>query len=500
MFTNSLQLKAGIIALMMPVSIVCMAQETSAAGAPAAADSAAITLDDCIRIALSKSPTIKVADLDITRVDYSKKETLSQLLPTVTFGGTYSRMLAKQVAYMNMDGFKGLGGGSSEGGEDPAEPGSGGTDKDNKKSDGGIKMGLDNSYQVGFNASVPLIAPQLWQSMKLSDAQIAQTVEQARASRLDLINSVKNAYYAYLLALDSRRVVGESYDMAAFTHDLYVKQHSAGAASEYDVLRTSVAMKNVEPEITQADIAIRRARMQLFILMGIGIDAPLRVTGRLSDYESTMYENALNMGDDFSNNSSLRLNELQTRSLRQALKVNKMAWYPTLSLGASYNWTSSSNGSPFRNFRWNPYSVVNLTLNFPIFQGGARVSRIRQAQVQVVQAELQRQDLERSVAMQVALARDNIRMNIKQISSSSESVGQAERAHDIMQQSFNIGAASYLDLRDSELALTQSRLAYYQSIYNYLLATSELELLLGNNYTEDPEAPALRDYSKDSLF
>ena len=82
--------------------------------------------------------------------------------------------------------------------------------------------------------------------------------------------------------------------------------------------------------------------------------------------------------------------------------------------------------------------------------------------------------------MQVNLAKDNIVLNVKQIASSKERVGQAERAYDIMQCSFNIGAVSYLDLRDSELALTQSRLAYYQSIYNYLIAGAELELLLGN--------------------
>ena len=48
-----------------------------------------------------------------------------------------------------------------------------------------------------------------------------------------------------------------------------------------------------------------------------------------------------------------------------------------------------------------------------------------------------------------------------------------------MERSFEIGAASYLDLRDSELALTRARLAYYQAIYNYLVAGSELELLQG---------------------
>ena len=139
-----------------------------------------------------------------------------------------------------------------------------------------------------------------------------------------------------------------------------------------------------------------------------------------------------------------------------------------------------SNGSPFKNFRWNPYSTVALSLSIPLFQGGQRVNRVKQAQVQVDQMRMQREDLERSVAMQVDVARDNIQLNVKQIASSAESVGQAERAHDIMSKSFNLGAASYLDLRDSELALTRARLAYYQAIYNYLVADSDLEQLLGN--------------------
>lgn len=454
---------------------------------PVATEAAPVTatlgLDDCLRIALSESPTVKVADMDITRADFSKKEILGNLLPTISFGGTYTRMLAKQVAYMNLKGMPGMGGGS-EGGEEGGE--GAGSSSSSSRGDG-IKMGLDNSYQVGFNASLPLIAPQLWQNLKLSDAQIAQSVENARASRLNLVNQVKNAYYALLLAKDSRKVVQESYDMAALTHRIYSDQFAAGAASEYDVLRTSVAMKNVEPEITQADIAISRARLQLLILMGITPDDAQNIdfSGNLADYEKTMYEDVLRLGNDWQNNTSLRQNELQTQLLERTVKVNKMAWYPTLSLTANYNWTSSSDGNPLRNFRWNPYSIVGLTLNFPIFQGGQRHFRIRQAQVQVDMARMQRQDLENSVDMQVKLAQDNIKLNVKQIGSSAESVGEAERAHTIMQQSFDIGAASYLDLRDSELALTRSRLAYYQSIYNYLIAGAELELLLGNAVLPD---------------
>ena len=91
--------------------------------APAAfsqADStASLTLDQCIAIALDSSPTIKVADMEVSRMDYSRREVIGQLLPTVDFGATYSRMLAKQVMYMNMD-FGYMGGGDGAEGDTPA--------------------------------------------------------------------------------------------------------------------------------------------------------------------------------------------------------------------------------------------------------------------------------------------------------------------------------------------------------------------------------------------
>ena len=432
-----------------------------------------LTLDDCLRVALSDNPTVRVADMEINRTDYSKIETISQLLPQVSFTGTYSRTLAKQVMYMNMDGFGGMGGDEDGSGDDaPASRASGGG--------GGIKVGLDNSYQVGFSASLPLIAPQLWASLKLSDNQILQAVEKARASRLELVNQVKNAYFTLLLAEDSKKVIQESYDMAALTHEIYTKQHAAGAASDYDVLRTSVAMKNVEPDLMQADIAIKQARLQLLLLMGADASTRFEVSDNLRNYEKTMYADVLDLDPDYSSNSSLVLNSLQSEQLDQSLKAERASLYPTLSASFNYMWSSMSNGTPFKNFRWTPFSSAGLTLNVPIFTGGSRYSRIKQANIQKEQIGWQRENLERSVAMQVDLAVDNIKVNVEQIASCSESVGQAERAHDIMEKSFGIGAASYLDLRDSELALTQSRLAYYQAIYNYLVAGADLELLLGN--------------------
>lgn len=438
-----------------------------------------LNLDDCLSIALTESPTVRVADMEVQRMNYSRREVIGQYLPSIDFGAQYSRTIAKQTMYMDFDmsALGGLGGitGGEEGGEETlSRAGSKG------KGDGGMKVGLDNSWAVGFSGSMPLIAPQLWKALDISDVQILRSVEAAQQSRQTLVDQVKSAYYSLLLAMDSRKVIQESYDMAALTHDMYTKLYAAGAASDYDVLRTSVAMKNVEPELMQADIAIKQARLQLKLLMGVDATFDFDIADRLSNYEDTMYEDTISaLSHDYSGNADLKLFDYDHTLLKKNLAVQKLAYAPTLALTANYNWTSMSNGNALRNFRWNPYSTIGVALQIPIFSGLQRYNKVRQTSVQVAELDLQRQNLDRSIAMQVDVAIDNIKVNVKQIASCSESVGQADRAHTIMQRSFEIGAASYLDLRDSELALTRARLAYYQAIYNYLIAGSKLELLQG---------------------
>lgn len=432
----------------------------------------ALSVDQCIAIALDKSPTVKVADLEVQRLDYSKKEVIGQLLPTVDFGANYNRMVAKQVMYMNMDAFgslPGMGGDGEEG--ETARSSSGKKD--------GIKMGLDNSYSMGFTATLPLIAPQLWKSIGVSEAQILRSTELASQSRQQLVNQVKSAYYTLLLAKDSRKTIAESYEMASLTHNIYRGRYEAGAASDYEVLRTSVAMQNIEPELLAADVAIKQARLQLAIVMGIDASFAFEPSTTLDSYEADMLAHTHNLSNDYSNNADLRLLDIDNDILHRNIKIQKLAFSPTLAFTANYNWTSMSNGSPFKNFNWNPYSQIGLSLSIPILQGGRRVQKIKEAQIQAEQLAEQRINLERSIAMQVNLAIDNININVQQIASCRRSVAEAERAHDIMVRSFDIGAASYLDLRDSELSLTRARLSYYQAIYNYLIADSELELLKG---------------------
>lgn len=208
--------RSGLIAMCVSLASCVWART------PSGADTLRLSLDECIAIALDDNPVIKVADLEIARVDLTKRSTVASLLPTVSFAGQYNRTLAKQTMYMSMDGFGGAGGDNSG---DVPQAGEG-SDRD-----AGIKVGLDNSWSLGFNASLPIIAPQIWATLKLDDIQIMASVESARSSRLSMVREVKNAYYSLLLAEDSRKVMEENYAMALYTADIYRRRFELGTAS-----------------------------------------------------------------------------------------------------------------------------------------------------------------------------------------------------------------------------------------------------------------------------
>ena len=417
----------------------------------------ALSLDECIRIALNENPTIKVQEMEITRVDYSHKEALGQLFPTINLAGQYQRNLSLQTMYM-----------------------------DTPNGTMAIKMGSDNTHAAGFQAQIPLVVPQLWKSIKLSENQILQNVEKARANKLSLVNQVEKAYYALLLAQDSKRVIEENHATAQLNADIFKKKYELGAASEYDVLRANVAVSNLEPSIVEAENAIVALKLQLKVLMGMDVRNEFTPSQQLSDFRGEMYERVLShtLGSDttLANNTSLKALDLQTDYLKKALDVQKMAWYPTLSGSASLMWHSMNNGSPFSGLRWSRASNVGLTLAFPIFQGSQRYYKQKQAEIAVDEMKWQRENLERTLHMQVATQNDAIAKNLKQIKSNEDGVMMAEKANDIMQQSFKIGAASFIQLRDTEDALMAARLAYFQAIYNYLVAESDLEYVLGNTH------------------
>ena len=412
-----------------------------------------LTLEQALEIALSESPTIKVADQEIEIKRYAKQEAYSSLYPRFDATAQYQRVLAKQT--MSMD----LGGQTQT-----------------------IKVGSDNSFNGGITASMPIVNAQLWESLKVSVADVVLSIEKARSSQIDMIEQVSQAYFSVLLAKESLVVYQRVYDNAVENNKNIKKRYDVGSVSEFDYISSNVSVQNAIPNVIEAQNSVVLTLWQLKALLGIDLNKNIDVAGSLADYEAQMnYAHTLAQLD-LSNNSTLKQLDIQEDMLESALKISKLANVPTLSINAAYLYTALGNdGKFFQAKAWNPYSYAGVQLNIPIFAGLQRRAAIRQANLNLSNLKLQRENAERQLQVAVVQSLNNMQTNVKKFSSAAATVSQAQRGYEIAVKRYEVGRGTLVDIDNSQLQLTQAELGRNSAIYNFLMAKISLDKILGNH-------------------
>ena len=458
-----------------------------------------LTLEDALKIALSENVSVKVADMEIERSEYAKKGTYSSLFPQINASGSYQRTIKKQVMYMG-------GGDDEEGGGGMASMFAGIFDpiyyyingimqetgvvippyvppvvEQESSSDDGIAVGRLNTYNFGVSASMPLVNAQLWQSLKISGQSVDLAVEKARSSRLEMVTQVKQAFYAALLAKEALGVYGSVYDNAVENFNKTESRYKVQKASELEYTRAKTAVANAIPNVYNAEGSVILALWQLKAVMGVDLDMDVDIVGSLGDY-ADIHEN-----EDFTldYNSTMRQLAIQAEQLASTIRMQKYAYLPTLSATFSYSMNAMTNDFKFSEYKWTPYSFVGLSLSIPIFSGGKRYHDIKQSKVQLAELDLQRVNTERQLKIAIRQYLNTMETNMKSYSSSEEAVKLAEKAYDITAKSYNVGKSTLTDLNDSQLQLTQARLAQSQAVYNFMVAKASLEQMIGKDFVAD---------------
>ncbi len=451
MKTSNFIKKSSFVATCLLLQMNVFGQDSLSSQAPT--DTLRLNLDQAITIALDQNPTIKVAGMDITKANYAKKEAIAGLFPSVAASASYTRTLKKQT--MSFAGNT-------------------------------MEIGTDNSWAAGFSASLPLINVPLWQSIKLSTESVMQKVETARSSQISHVSTVIAAYYAIMNAQDSYKVLEDSYNTANENLRITKKRYEQGLTSEYDVIQAEVQVRNIQPTLISTKNGIDLALLQLKVLMSLPANYPIKVEGTLGDYAKDAFETVdINAVDTtLTDNPNIRLLDISTTLLEMQLKLQKASWYPTLSLSAVYQWTSLNDNFKFADYQINPYSTLGITLSWPIFQGGARYYKQKQAQIALDEIEYTKEDTRRKLGMQLQSSIDNIKVAVDQIESTKEAMAFAEKGLNISQKRYEVGSGSSLELITSENSLTQASLSYYQAIYNYIIAKNSLNEVLGNAYNQ----------------
>ena len=416
------------------------------------ADSVKVNLQKAIDIALSESPTMRIADRDVQTKKYYKSEQIAAFFPDVSLSASYQRTLKKQVMTMEMGGQA-----------------------------MNIEVGTANNYVAGLSLSLPLVMPTMWYNMKLTNVEVELALEKARSSKISLISEVKKAFYGVLLAQESYNVLLQNYKNVELTNQNITDKYEQGMASEFDKLRADVQLKNQKPTITAAENGVKLATMMLKVLIGVDINEPMAFEGKLADFEDQVLNepipdiSSLNLSE----NTSLKQFDYSLRELELSKKMAITSACPTLVMGGTYQYMAMNNDFKFSEYNWIPYSYIGFSLNVPIVSWAGTSYKIKQSKLAIESLNDQRATLEKNLWVSITNSLNSLTKASEDLTSNKETMVQAEKAYSIVQKQHELGMATWLDLNSAELAMISSQLAYYQSIYDYISEYAELNEVLG---------------------
>ena len=388
--------------------------------------------------------------LDLLKSTEAVSEAYSEnLLPTVTLNSRYNRAFKKQV--FDIFGQK-------------------------------FEIGSDNAIEntLEISESIPILGTPVFQGIRIAEYYEKINNENVASVRTKVKTDVRKAFYDVLFLKEIIEVNKQSLTNSEDNFDVVDAKYRNGVATEFDYLRAKVKVETVLPVLEKSQNDLKLSKLFLKDVIGLkSKNEDIDVTGNLT-YDSTEVFGTM---DDIINriiekNVSVRQLKINRRIYEELVKVDKANYLPKLYLFGQYSIVANENDDrALTNYRF--FNVINagigLTWDLNIFKNDFKV---HQSEIEVKKTDESILDIKEKLRTQAESILLRMEDAKNRIVSQQENVKLAERSLELANLSFKSGVLNQIDVLDAELLLSQSRLAYLQAIYDYLIAKSELEGLL----------------------
>ena len=325
--------------------------------------------------------------------------------------------------------------------------------------------------------------------MRQADAQVgvasAQIEDTLRTQRFALRQAFGNA----LLARDNLRLAAEIDAQYAKTEDLTAVRVKAGDLPGIELYRLQAGRLQFQQAVIDAQSSYEQAtRDVLSVLSGRSEDV-LPVSGRSSSTEpaSDLLQSAplLVVGEfsDTSVSEALEQLKILARTERSDLKVAK-ANLQAAEYGVRL---AQAQRSPDINVateyqRVGDDDTLGIVTQIPLFLYNKGKAGVEQAQAARAVAEAQLHQLEVQVATDVEKAYQAYLAARRSVSLySGENLKQVQKVREIIEFSYQHGAATLLELLDAERTVRQATSAYNQARASYQLSIWQLDSAVGRD-------------------
>jgi len=404
------------------------------------------TLNNCIHYALTHNPDIKNAKLneDITQTIIKSK--LADWYPQVNFA--YNLQHNFQLPTFNFNG-------------NLAHSGT--------KNTSGANFGLTQNI---FNRDV-LLASRTSKDVSLSASQNTEN------QKINLSVAVSKAFYDIMLTSQQLKVIEEDIVRNNQSYKDAYYQYQSGIVDKTDYQRATIALNNAKAQKKSGDESLKAKYAYLEELMGYPDSQKIELVYDTTQMEKEIYIDTL---QNINYNSRIEIQQLETqRTLQQYnLQYYKWSFLPNVSAFGNYNLNFLNNQFSKIYSAAYPNSFVGITLTLPIFQGGKRLQQIKEAQLEIAQADNNISSQKNTINTQYQSAMAAYKSNLYNFLSLKENLSLANDVYEVIRMQYRAGVKAYLDVITAESDLRTAQINYYNALYQVLSSKIDVEQSLGN--------------------
>jgi|YelNatPaOPRAMG01_1025707.scaffolds.fasta_scaffold01966_16 outer membrane protein len=336
------------------------------------------------------------------------------------------------------------------------------------------RPGAFENYSAGFQAQQLIFDfGKTISRVRASSDLVDASYEDLRSIKQDIVLNTNIAYFNYLQAVRIAKVQEEALEQAEEHLKRAEAFYHAGTAPQFDVAKAEVDVANSKVNLIQARNQIKISRIQLENVLGKKLPegAVLRDELEIPQAEIST-EQAMEMA--VKSRPSLLASEAIVKASKSLLTSAWTSNLPTISLAGGYKWTGFSLSGPLYN-SWN----VGLSFSIPLFAGWSIQAGIDQAKANLKSAEASNELAMQQLYLDVQQQEFALEEAKQAIDASEKLVQNAEIALKLAVGRYNSGVGSAIEVTDAELTVSNARIAYIQSLYNYRVAYARLRHAMG---------------------
>ncbi len=334
--------------------------------------------------------------------------------------------------------------------------------------------GIGNNHSNTITASIPIYTGgKLSGAIDQAEANYKSYLVGEQKAYNDMRETVTNSYYSMLQADNVQILSRESVNRLEEHLKNVQAQYDVGVVAKVDVLRSEVELADAQQNLIKAENAYQIAEASLNRIIGLPMDTTLKLQDSM---QYTPYDNDLKYCLDYAAQHRPELEQAKqgVEAAKGALKVARSGHMPQVSANASQNW-NDSNWPGDENGNWS----VGVGVSLNIFDTGVTMSRIHGAEADLAKAEESYRDTEDAVMLDVRSTYLDLREAEKRIGTTKVAVAKAEEDFHIAQVRYMAGVGTNTDVLDAQVALTDAKNNYIQSLYDYNTSKTALETAIG---------------------